>query len=419
MGVRVVMFVIEGIRAFFPRPKPRLWVHILLFQRHEDFDLVPILIGRNGSGTKPVFEATHCKVRIRGIGSKHYETHECTREAQVPLQVAVTSDKKSIDLFRLAVDMLVDELNVLSDLYKRFCLQRSLPEPGANEPLFAFGEACHGADVILRDLIMKYPHPAGPKKQKVTASGGFCRSIVYVPGVGAAGSSTDAGNRYHSPQPESCIVSPFGRSTGSAGAPPFGIYEHPDAGRFVNPPVVDHNVFGDCHGGYDYDDACSFDSYLAWRANMRAMQACESPWNQLCTVCYYYNHDQSGHVVEQHETIPDPWVSPATAALPVSTVPAEDLILDIDRSRSSHSDNGHLEPVVDAEFAQTLPLCYVAQGYNANSSTELTVHEGEAVYVHKAIVSGWRLVARVQADDVHDQETVGWIPNWAVVDCHR
>ena len=424
----------------FPKPKPRLWVHIFLYPRHEDFDLVPTLIGRNGSGTKPIYEKTHCKVRIRGIGSKHYETHECTREAQVPLQVAVTSDKNSIDMFRLAVDMLVDELNVLSELYKRFCLQRSLPQPRDNEPLFAFGEACHDADVVLRDLIIKFPHPAGPKKKK--ASWPSCFGNGAGNGAGNAGSPTDAPKPCPTPQPEGdglCLKTPsrfgapFERTAGSVIVPSSRTYEHANAGLFMNPPVVYHNVLGDYYSGYDYDDDCSYDRYLAWRANVRAMQVGAAPWNPLGTV-YNYNYDQWGYITEQHDTIPDPWAPSATAVMPVSTERAENMILETDPSRSSRSDHGHLEPVVDVEFAQTsetdesgtrssatlpLPLCYVAQGYTANSSTELTVHEGEAVYVHKATVAGWRLVARVHVGDVSDPETVGWIPNWAVVDCHR
>ena len=54
---------------------PRLWCHIFLNKRHDDFDLVPILIGRGGKNTQEISDLTQSKVRARGRGSGHKEVH--------------------------------------------------------------------------------------------------------------------------------------------------------------------------------------------------------------------------------------------------------------------------------------------------------------------------------------------------------
>ena len=62
---------------------PRLWIHIFLHKLHREFDLVPMLIGRDGSNVKAIYMRTDAKVRIRGRGSGHLEvTHKNGRQSE-------------------------------------------------------------------------------------------------------------------------------------------------------------------------------------------------------------------------------------------------------------------------------------------------------------------------------------------------
>ena len=56
-----------------PRRPARLWVHIYLHMQAQDFDLVPMLIGRGGCNMRKIADKTAAKVRIRGRGSGHLE----------------------------------------------------------------------------------------------------------------------------------------------------------------------------------------------------------------------------------------------------------------------------------------------------------------------------------------------------------
>ena len=85
------------------------WAHIFLFHQDYTFALVPWLIGTKGSNTRAIFEATQCKVRIRGRGSGHLEV-DGTREAPVPLMMAVTGPKQKPRRFVKAVHLAVELL---------------------------------------------------------------------------------------------------------------------------------------------------------------------------------------------------------------------------------------------------------------------------------------------------------------------
>ena len=151
------------------RPPRRLWVHIFLFKHHADFDLVPVLIGRQGVHMSKIFTATGAKLRIRGRGSGHLEV-DGKKEAPVPLQVAVTVNKGEPSHFKKAVDMVVVQLLEVTEHYKQFCWLRCLP---IQLPIFCIGEVSNGADTLIREYIDEYPHPHGPRTLKKVTPGGI------------------------------------------------------------------------------------------------------------------------------------------------------------------------------------------------------------------------------------------------------
>ena len=154
------------------RPNPRLWAHLFLFKRHPEFDLVPMLIGRGGKNMRSIHQATNAKMRIRGRGSGHLEV-DGKREAPVPLMLAITSDKLAGQYaFKKAVDMAIERLQELAEHWQRFCFQRNLTREYAHGPMFSFGEISRGCEGLLRTLILKFPHPGGPKPVKAVTPGG-------------------------------------------------------------------------------------------------------------------------------------------------------------------------------------------------------------------------------------------------------
>lgn len=101
--------------------------------------------------------ATHAKIRIRGRGSGHLEV-EGTREAPVPLMVAVTSEGVHKIHFKTAVQMTVDKLNEVQALFKQFCQQRNL-QPQTSWPrdsIWRFGEMSKEAETTLAELLALY-----------------------------------------------------------------------------------------------------------------------------------------------------------------------------------------------------------------------------------------------------------------------
>jgi hypothetical protein len=125
-----------------------LWCHIFLNNRHEDFNLVPTLIGRGGHNTKTVNEATGAKVRIRGKGSGHKEV-DGAREAPVPLMVAITSDVEDTLQFARAVQMMTTVLDRANAQFGMFCKQWNVDEGIASEDMYRYGEMCKEAENVL------------------------------------------------------------------------------------------------------------------------------------------------------------------------------------------------------------------------------------------------------------------------------
>ena len=154
------------------RPAARLWVHIYLHKRHDDFDFVPMLISKKGKDLKDIWLETGSKVRVRGRGSGHFEV-DGKKEAPVPLMAAVTADRGDKVMFRKSVDMIIIRLLAINENYCKFCRHRGLPLPTAKEPCFSFGEAAQCAETVLADLFTSYPHPGGPKSTKRVTPGGF------------------------------------------------------------------------------------------------------------------------------------------------------------------------------------------------------------------------------------------------------
>ena len=128
--------------------RPRLWCHIFLNRRHEDFNLVPMLIGHGGKNTKTVNEKTGAKVRIRGKGSGHLEV-EGKREAPVPLMVAITSDGEDALQFAQAVQMMTTVLDKANAQFGEFCKQWMMDEGIASEDMYRYGEMCPEAENVL------------------------------------------------------------------------------------------------------------------------------------------------------------------------------------------------------------------------------------------------------------------------------
>ena len=129
---------------------PRLWCHIFLNKRHDDFDLVPMLIGRGGKNTRDIYDITGAKIRIRGRGSNHKEI-EGIREAPVPLMVAVTSDGANASKFSQAVDMMIAKLNEANKTFAQFCFQKELDRSLAMEDIWKWGEMSKEAELVLAE----------------------------------------------------------------------------------------------------------------------------------------------------------------------------------------------------------------------------------------------------------------------------
>ena len=156
------------------RPAARHWVHIVLHKRHTAFDLVPMLIGKHGINMRNIVYDTGAKLRIRGRGSGHLEdTRAGKKEAQVPLMLAVTANKADSPNFRRAIDMSVTLLRKVSDHYIQFCIQRELPTPTSNEPIFSVREVSRFSVTLLQDILLLYPDPAGPRTVNKVTHGGY------------------------------------------------------------------------------------------------------------------------------------------------------------------------------------------------------------------------------------------------------
>jgi len=130
------------------RRPPRLWAHIYLHMVSDGFDLVPMLIGRDGCNVKRIASTTGAKVRIRGKGSGHKENDN--KEAPVPLMIAVTVDKSSMEYFRKAVEMTVDELKRVAKRYAEHCAAKNIEHSG---PFYSLNVAGEGAASCLHGIF--------------------------------------------------------------------------------------------------------------------------------------------------------------------------------------------------------------------------------------------------------------------------
>ena len=127
-----------------------------LYKRHEDFNLIPMVIGTGGINTKAIFESTRAKVRVRGKGSGHMEV-EGRREAPVPLMCAITSHHTDAQQFVLAVQMMTETLRKVSAYFQEFCKQRGIDESIAGEPIWKFGDMSKGASHLLTEHGLLQP----------------------------------------------------------------------------------------------------------------------------------------------------------------------------------------------------------------------------------------------------------------------
>ena len=126
---------------------PRLWCHLYLNKRHDDFRLVPILIGRGGKHTKAISDLTDTKVRIRGKGSHHAEV-DCS-EAPVPLQIAITTAADRPRDFVEAIKMMVNHMHMVDSVFSRYCDYWNLDPALQNIALWKFGEMSKDAEELL------------------------------------------------------------------------------------------------------------------------------------------------------------------------------------------------------------------------------------------------------------------------------
>jgi hypothetical protein len=127
---------------------PRLWCHIFINKRHEEFDLVPRLIGHNGMHTKHIYNVTGAKVRVRGRGSGHKEVGGI-QEAPVPLMVAVTSDGTDASKFRDAVWLMTTKLDEVNAAFATFCNAKAINPAIAREQIWKYGEMSKDAELVL------------------------------------------------------------------------------------------------------------------------------------------------------------------------------------------------------------------------------------------------------------------------------
>jgi len=92
------------------------------------FDLSKKVIGHGGCGTRGIYEATGAKIRLRGRGSGHIESHT-GREAPAHLMLSVTVDNGQAESFRAAVRMAADHLAGIQDRFHAFCRHWRTPVP--------------------------------------------------------------------------------------------------------------------------------------------------------------------------------------------------------------------------------------------------------------------------------------------------
>jgi len=135
------------------RSRQRLVCHMYLDQRHSDFDIVPMLIGRGGNTLREIAESYNVKVRVRGKGSKHKEING--EGAPVPLMLVVTASRDVEKQFQDAVAKAIEKLERLDQMFGNYCVQKSLSRDISSKPMWKFGELTLGAMRLLKPFIPK------------------------------------------------------------------------------------------------------------------------------------------------------------------------------------------------------------------------------------------------------------------------
>lgn len=144
-----------------PRRAMRLWIHIYLHMKVPGFDLVPMLIGRQGCKMRRIAEATGAKIRIRGRGSGHYEI-DGKQEAPTPLMVAVTTDQGDRSAFETAIRMTLVELRSVEERFKVFCSKEKVDFEG---PAFSIGLLTPGSEHMFSEVLEGVPLAATARSQ--------------------------------------------------------------------------------------------------------------------------------------------------------------------------------------------------------------------------------------------------------------
>jgi hypothetical protein len=144
----------HGCRRRGGKGRSRLYCHIFLdpAMLEPGFDLVKKLIGKGGTHTRAIFEATRTKVRVRGRGSEHIETDG--REAPVPLMIALAAEHNIPEDFRTAFTMTKKHLFDMSALFDKFMHRRGqLNESTAEHRRFWVGEMSEASKACLGPLL--------------------------------------------------------------------------------------------------------------------------------------------------------------------------------------------------------------------------------------------------------------------------
>ncbi|CAK9045001.1 unnamed protein product [Durusdinium trenchii] len=93
-------------------------------EQHEDFELVPRIIGRNGCNVRWIASST-CKVRVRGRGSGHLELENGQyKEADAPLQISLScASSKELES---TVEKVLKLMQVIESHFVRYCHSKGL-----------------------------------------------------------------------------------------------------------------------------------------------------------------------------------------------------------------------------------------------------------------------------------------------------
>ena len=163
------------------------------------------------------------------------------------------------------------------------------------------------------------------------------------------------------------------------------------------------------------------------------MQTSEASWNPVGDnyMHYSYYDGVTGNIRGQDITIADqwsPWVPKVLfeAMVTAANMTERPALLtpvavsrdhgydgdhgdDGDRGDHRHTDN---TKTTDAVESEATPITFIKQNYKATTDTELTVKEGDAVYIGQQDPSGW---THVRLAYIGNRTVLkGWIPGWSL-----